>query len=603
MAVVLKDIGSLKRGREVVFCVWSPYADTAEVEIFSPGKKFIPMQKDEFGYWTGIMHTGMKKILYKYRLNKKLSRADPASRYQPEGVHGPSQVINTEFQWSDRGFKTLPVAEMIIYELHTGSFTTDNTFDGIKNKITYLKELGINAIEIMPVAQFPGYRNWGYDGVYPFAVQNTYGGPVKLKELVNTCHNNEIAVIMDVVYNHLGPEGNYFNDYGPYFTNKYSTPWGKAINFDDAWSDHVRNYFLQNAVMWFREYHIDALRLDAVHAIYDASAYPFLLELKELTEKISETDGRKYQLISESDLNDIQIINDYNKGGFNHNAQWMDDFHHCVHTLITGETTGYYEDFGEMDQLVKCMNQGFVYNGIYSRHRKKSFGNNSGKISKSKFVVCIQNHDQVGNRAQGDRLSTLVPFEKLKLAAACMILSPFVPMLFMGEEYGEENPFLYFISHTDEKLAEAVRKGRKKEFSSFHRHVKIPDPQAEETFNKCILEFNIKDKNREALFRFYQFLIKLNKTHPLLKTTGNIEFMAMNEDELLILHRKNNRHELNCYLNFSKKRVKLTGIKKVSKVILNSSEQKWSNRNESKFSLQQAEIEPYAVLILETNNE
>ena len=603
MPVVLIEIGSKIIQEGVAFCVWAPFAEDVEVEIISPQKKIFPMQKDKWGYWKVTMDEPGENILYNYLLNKKLSRPDPASRHQPQGVHGSSRVIKNIFKWTDNDWKPIAVGEMIIYELHTGIFTSEGTFESIKDKIPYFKDLGINTIELMPVAQFPGERNWGYDGVYPFAVQNSYGGPEKLKELVNACHNQEIAVIMDVVYNHLGPEGNYLNDYGPYFTDKYSTPWGKALNFDDAYSDHIRNYFIQNAIMWFREYHIDALRLDAVHAIFDASANPFLKELSEITKNVSREDGKEYQLIAESDLNDIKIVNDFEKGGYNHDAQWMDDFHHCVHTLLTGETKGYYSDFGTMEQLVKCINAGFVYDGIYSPHRNKTYGNSSREIPKSKFVVCIQNHDQVGNRAKGDRLSTFVSFEKLKLAAACMILSPFVPMLFMGEEYGEDNPFLYFISHTDKDLIKAVQEGRAKEFSSFEWKEEIPDPQSVETYKKCILNFNLlnNEKNKKH-FLFYKTLIELKKDHPLLKVTDQVQLNAENKDDLLIVRRKNKKQSLNCYFNFSDESIKLKFADN-EVIILNSGDKKWAGDNEKEQIEIHLMISPQTVIITEAQNE
>ena len=593
---MLKTIGAVRKEEEVEFCVWAPFRKNVEVEIFSPDKKTIPMQRNEYGYWIAkATHSG-GDVIYNYNLDKEVLRPDPASRYQPEGVHGPSQVWIDDFEWTDSDFAAPCMADMIIYELHTGTFTPKNNFEGIKEKIGYLKELDINTIELMPVAQFPGNRNWGYDGVYPFAVQNSYGGPSKLKELINECHNQGISVIMDVVYNHLGPEGNYLNDFGPYFTDKYSTPWGKALNFDDAYSDHVRNYFYQNAIMWFREYHINALRLDAVHAIYDASANPFLKELKKITEKISAEDGKNYQLIAESDLNDVKVVDEFEKGGYNHDAQWMDDFHHSVHTLITGENNGYYSDFGKLEQLVNCMNNGFVYDGIYSHHRKKLYGNSSAGIQKSKFVVCIQNHDQVGNRVEGDRLTNTVSTQKLQLAAACMFLSPYVPMLFMGEEYGEENPFLYFISHSEKNLIKAVREGRKKEFSSFDWKGKIPDPQSEETFKKCILNLSLRsDEKKKLIFGFYKFLISLRKTHPLLKPGGENNFKADNNDNLLTLTRQKDNITLTCYLNFSDKSFTLTktGNGKQS-ILLNTGKRK---EDENEFL---DEIAPFAVIITET---
>ena len=602
MPVDLREVGAMQEAGEIIFCVWAPFSSTMEVEIIAPTKQIIPLSQDESGYWSGNSKSEKEEVLYKYSIDKKLSRPDPASRYQPEGIHGPSSTVIDSFEWRDSSFKQIPVGEMIIYELHTGTFTHKNNFDGIKDKIPYLKDLGINTVELMPVGQFPGNRNWGYDGSYPFAVQNSYGGPEKLRELVNECHKENIAVIMDVVYNHLGPEGNYLNDFGPYFTEKYKTPWGKALNFDDAYSDPVRNYFIQNVIMWFRKYHIDALRLDAVHAILDTGARPFLLELKEITENISREDGKNYQLIAESDLNDVRIINSFAKGGFNHDAQWMDDFHHCVHTLVTDEKNGYYEDFGSIEQLVKCFNIGYVYNGIYSGHRKKTFGSNSENIPRNKFVVYVQNHDQVGNRAKGERLSSLVSFEKLKLAAACMILSPYVPMLFMGEEYGEENPFLYFISHSDNELVKAVREGRKKEFASFDWKVEVPDPHSGETFEKSILAFNfVNDNKKLTLFNYYKFLIELKKSHPLLIENNN--FHAGNENELLIMRRNNNKIELSCYLNFSEKKVKLNNLGKRVKVILNSNDKEWDGVNEAETALNKLFLEPFGVLLLEQKNE
>lgn len=602
MPADLREVGAKQEGGTIFFCVWAPFSSSMEVEIIAPTKQIIPLKQDEFGYWSGKYKSDKESVLYSYLIDKKNSRPDPASRYQPEGVHGPSSTVIDDFGWTDAGYKQVAIAEMIIYEMHTGTFSPANNFEGIKDKIPYLKELGINAIEIMPVAQFPGKRNWGYDGVYPFAVQNSYGGPQKLKELVNECHKENIAVIMDVVYNHLGPEGNYLNDFGPYFTEKYKTPWGKALNFDDEYSDHVRNYFIQNAIMWFRKYHIDALRLDAVHAIFDCSARPFLLELNELTEKISEEDGKNYQLIAESDLNDVRIINSYQTGGFNFNAQWLDDFHHCVHSLITGEKQGYYEDFGNVEQLVKSMNSGFVYNGIYSRHRKKTFGNNSENISKNKFVVFIQNHDQAGNRARGERLSSLVSFEKLKLAAACMILSPYVPMIFMGEEYGEENPFFYFVSHSDKELIKAVQKGRKKEFSFLNGDTAIPDAQAEETFERSILSFNyVNEKKKLIILNYYKFLISLKKTHPLLIENNN--FQAINDGGLVIMKRSNNKVKLNCYLNFSEKMIKLNLLEEKAKAILNSNAKEWNGLNLKESELNKLHLEPNSVLLIEQKNE
>ena len=407
------------------------------------------------------------------------SYSDPASLSQPEGVHGPSQAVNlNSFIWTDSQWKGVLPDELIIYELHTGTFSIAGTFDGIAGKIKYLKELGITAIEIMPVAQFPGSRNWGYDGVFPFAVQNSYGGSERLQKLVDACHQENIAVILDVVYNHLGPEGNYLSAFGPYFTDKYKTPWGKALNFDDEWSDEVRRYFVENALMWLRDFHIDGLRLDAVHEIKDFSAKHFLEELKDNTDKLNETSATTHFLIAESDLNDPRVIYPVEKGGYGIDLQWCDDFHHAVHALVTGETFGYYSDFGSIDHLSKSFNNAFVHDGTFSQFRKRTFGNRISDLPGSKFVVFTQNHDQIGNRMLGERMTSLVDHETLKILAAAILTSPYIPLIFMGEEYGETNPFRYFTSHQDKKLARAVRKGREKEFAWISGKVKVPDPQS-----------------------------------------------------------------------------------------------------------------------------
>ena len=369
----------------------------------------------------------------------------------------------------------------------------------------------------MPVAQFPGVRNWGYDGVYPFAVQNSYGGPEGLKSLVDACHKRGMAVILDVVYNHLGPEGNYLWDYGPYFTDKYKTPWGDAINFDGPYSDEVRNFFVQNALSWVTDYHIDALRIDAIHGIFDFSAKHFLREMGEAVHARAGELGRHIFVIPESDLNDVRVINPVELGGHGLDAQWNDDFHHCLRTLLTGEKSGYYEDFGTIDQMEKAYRDGFVYSGQYSPFRKRRHGNSSKDRPARQFVVFSQNHDQVGNRMQGERLSSLVSFEALKLAAGCVILSPYLPLLFMGEEYGETAPFLYFVSHADPVLIEAVCKGRKEDFRAFGWEGEPPDPEDERTFLASELHWEERTKGSHGtLLRFYQQLIALRTGTPAL---------------------------------------------------------------------------------------
>ncbi|MGC9341571.1 MAG: alpha-amylase family glycosyl hydrolase, partial [Bacteroidales bacterium] len=359
------------------FTLWAPELKDVKLEL-EDGKKLVDFKKRDFGYWTTTVEDLEPGTRYKYRINKKNSFPDPASLSQPGGVHEASELINLEeFEWTDREWKNIPLKSMIQYELHTGTFSKEGNFEGVISKLDYLKELGINTIEILPVAQFSGKRNWGYDGVYPYAVHDSYGGTFKLMELVNACHNKGIAVILDVVYNHLGPEGNYLSNFGPYFSGKYSTPWGNPINFDGPYSDGVRNYFIQNALMWCRDFHIDGLRLDAVHAIYDFSAKHVMQELAENLKKLSRQTGKDYFLVAESNLNDVRYINPMTKGGYGLDAQWNDDFHHSLHALVTGERNGYYMDFGTEQSLSKSIKNTFVYDGRYSEFRKKTYGNST----------------------------------------------------------------------------------------------------------------------------------------------------------------------------------------------------------------------------------
>jgi maltooligosyltrehalose trehalohydrolase len=463
------------------------------------------MTRGADGYWSCDVGGVAAGTVYDYQLDGGTICPDPASRHQPRGVHGPSAVVDTSFVWSDGDYRPPALSDYVIYELHVGTFSEAGTFDGVIEHLDELATLGVTAVELMPVAQFPGERNWGYDGVFPFAVQHSYGGPSGLQRLVDSCHGRGLAVILDVVYNHLGPEGNYLGEYGPYFTDTYRTPWGDAINFDGVGSDDVRQYFIQNALYWLRTLHIDALRLDAVHAIIDRSADPFLAELRR------RCDGHGY-LIPESDGNDRRLVTTTDRGGFCLDAQWNDDFHHALHTILTRETDGYYADFGSLDQLAKAYREGFVYSGQYSRYRRRRHGSSSRDIEADRLVVFAQNHDQVGNRAQGDRLASLVPHEALKLAAGAVLLSPYIPLIFMGEEYGETAPFLYFTSHTDPELGEAVRRGRRAEFAAFGWTGEVPDPQSPSTFHRSRLT---REAN-ETILDYYRHLIELRRGIPVL---------------------------------------------------------------------------------------
>lgn len=542
------------------FIVWAPLHKDMALKLISP-ENIIPMEMDDKGYWEATVDNVLPGTLYVYQIDNKIERPDPASRFQPEGVHGPSQVIDqNEFRWDDDSWKGVDLKDFIIYELHVGTFTEEGTFEAIIPYLDYLKDLGITAVELMPVAQFPGNRNWGYDGAYPFAVQNSYGGPDSLKSLVNACHKKGITVILDVVYNHLGPEGNYLSDFGPYFTSRYKTPWGDAVNFDGPYSDEVRRFFIDNALYWITEYHIDALRLDAIHGIFDFSARHFLQELGEIVRQNAFALNRKIYVIAESDLNDVRVINPVEIGGYGLDAQWNDDFHHSLHTLLTGESKGYYEDFGEIWHLEKAFREGFVYSGEYCKFRKRRHGSSTKDRPSNQFIIFSQNHDQVGNRVMGDRLSQTQSLEKLKLAAGIVILSPYIPLLFMGEEYGETSPFQYFVSHSDENLIESVRKGRKEEFSSFEWSGEIPDPQAESTFlnSKINIELH-KHRKHDTLFKFYKELIRLRKENPALRNSGkeNMEVKGFKDENVLFLRRWFEDDVIFCLYNFNKMDVKI----------------------------------------------
>lgn len=521
------------------FTVWAPFRDKVELVITGTGGKVMPMSKDKSGYWSVVLDNMRPGARYLYRLDG-FERADPASHFQPEGVPGPSETVDHgSFNWTDAGWKGLALPDMIIYEIHTGTFTPEGTFEGVVARLGELADLGINAIELMPVAQFPGDRNWGYDGVFPFSVQNTYGGPLGLKTLVDACHGKGIAVILDVVYNHFGPEGNYIDDFGPYHTDKYRTPWGKAINFDGPYCDEVRDFFIENAIHWSKNYHVDALRLDAVHNIFDFSARPFLKELKERADAYSGESGRRFYLIAESDLNDPVILRDSALYGYGLDAGWCEDFHHSLHALLTGESAGYYADFGDIAHFAKSLEEGFVYSGQYSEYRKKRFGATSTEIPKSRFIAFSQNHDQTGNRALGERLAGLAPFEALKLAAGAILLSPFIPLLFMGEEYGESAPYLYFISHSDPSIIEAVRIGRKKDLMNLGWTGDPPDPQSTETYLRSKIRWEDRYSGKHsALLRFYKTLIGLRKNNPALKTPGGrVKTFCIEKEKVVLIER------------------------------------------------------------------
>ncbi len=568
-------------GGRCEFLVWAPKPAEVSLKLFAPQERVLPMVRQGRGYWRATADNVLPGSRYQFFLDGERSRPDPASHFQPDGVHGPSAVVDhRSFAWSDQGWSVPSLAELVVYELHVGAFTAAGTFEAAIPRLEQLRELGITAIELMPVAQFPGSRNWGYDGVQPYAVQNSYGGPHGLKKLVDAAHRAGLAVVLDVVYNHLGPEGNYLWDYGPYFTDRYRTPWGEAINFDGAHSDEVRRYFLQNALHWFKNYHIDALRLDAVHAINDFSAKPFLQELAEQTREFCLGNRRQCLLIAESDLNDARLIRPIEAGGVGLDAQWSDDFHHALHTLLTGENLGYYADFGRTGDLVKAFREGFVLSWRYSTYRKRRHGSSSADRPAHQFFVCSQNHDQVGNRMLGERLIALAGFEGAKLAAAAVLLSPFAPVLFMGEEYGEDNPFPYFVSFEDENLVEGVRRGRREEFRHFHGAGEPPDPQAVGTFERARLDWDKRERgSHRAMADFYRELLRLRREHPVLarRDKDHLEGWGLEEERLLWLRRWRDRDEIWVLMNFNRQEVcsPFPGRQGRWRKVLDSADRQW----------------------------
>ncbi|MCA1830558.1 MAG: malto-oligosyltrehalose trehalohydrolase [Actinobacteria bacterium] len=509
------------------FCVWAPVATRASV--VSEGTRY-DLTSRVHGYFDGIfpIEAGAR---YRFALDDDEPLADPASRSQPDGVHGESEVVDlSAFDWTDGTWEGMKPGVPIM-EIHAGTFSSEGTFDGVIPSLRELRALGIGAIEIMPVAQFPGARNWGYDGVFPYAVQNTYGGPPGLMRLVDAAHREGIAVILDVVYNHLGPEGAVHDRFGPYFTDRYRTPWGRAVNVDGPGSDEVRRYFIENALQWLVDLHIDGLRLDAVHGIFDTSPYPFLAELADAVAPTGKV------LIAESETNDRRVVTPRAHDGLGVDAVWSDDFHHAVHAIVTGEDDGYYCDYGSVELLARAYTDGFAYQGEYSAYRDRRHGSTAGGLLAERFVVAIQNHDQIGNRAFGERLDRLCSFAQRKLATGLLLTSPFVPLIFMGEEYGEEAPFLYFVSHTDRALLEAVRKGRAEEFAAFGWKDEPPDPGDEKTFLRCVLDRSLRNDGTHAhLYELYRTLLAL-RARPAL-ATGHKENASVECDGSTMIARR-----------------------------------------------------------------
>jgi maltooligosyltrehalose trehalohydrolase len=510
--------------------VWAPNARI--VRILTGGHE-SEMAKLDGGWWSDETPVPADAD-YAFRLDDDgTPLPDPRSPWQPYGVDGPSRrVDHAAFRWSDGEWQAPPLPSAVIYELHVGTFTPGGTFDSAIHRLGHLSSLGITHVELMPVPEFSGDWGWGYDGVDLYAPHHAYGGPLGLKRFVDACHSQGIAVLLDVVYNHLGPAGNYLSRFGPYFTKKYLTPWGEAMNLDGAGSSEVRRFLSDNALMWLRDYHIDGLRLDAIHAIYDLSAVHFLEQLAQEVDELETQTGRRLVLIAESDLNDPRVVTPIEECGYGMDAQWNDDFHHALHTALTGECTGYYRDFAGLRDLAKSLQSAFVYDGRYSDFRERHHGRKPRGLPGTRFVGFLQNHDQVGNRARGERASHYMNLGQLQIGAALVLCSPFVPLLFQGEEFGASTPFCYFTQHADPELARAVTEGRRAEFAAFGWNAsEIPDPQNPNTFLRSKLDWNEPAREpHKTLLEWHRNLISLRKAIPALRD-GRLEDVGVQFDD------------------------------------------------------------------------
>jgi maltooligosyltrehalose trehalohydrolase len=518
--------------------VWAPRSEAVSVRLGDGRTE--PLEAADQGYHHGIVADCPAGSRYRYVLDDGRAFADPASRHQPEGVLGPSEVVDlAAHRWRDGSYRPRPLFEHVISELHVGTATTEGTLDAAVDWLDHLADVGITALELLPISQFAGARNWGYDGVLPFSVHDTYGGPAALQRFVDECHGRGLAVILDVVYNHIGPVGNVLGDFGPYFTERYKTPWGPALNFDGRGSDHVRSFFLATVTQWFVDFHVDALRLDAIHSIVDGTAIPFLAELTALSAHLGERLGRPCPLVAESADNDPWVVSPRAASGLGMDAQWNDDFHHALHAVLTGERIGYYVDFGQLDDLARVMNEGFALQGEYCAYRGRRHGAPSGFLEPERFVVFAQNHDQIGNRPRGERLSSLVDFDRQRLAAAVVLLAPGVPLLFMGEEYGETAPFPYFVDHRDEALNRAVQEGRAAEMRAFGFDEVQLDPVAESTFAAAVPDRSLRHADgHRALLELHRRLIALRRSEPALARSERSEVAASVAGPVLTLTRR-----------------------------------------------------------------
>ena len=527
------------------FRVWAPKCKSVAVRLLDRTGQLLPLEPRDGGYFEIFANDVPPGTRYLYCLDNRRERPDPVSRHQAEGVHGPSTIVDRAFAWTDTDWRGLPFADLILYELHVGTYTADGSFDAIIPHLDGLADLGINALELLPLAQTPGVRNWGYDGVYLFAPRDDYGGPAGLKRLVDAAHARGMAVLQDVVYNHLGPEGNYLRDFGHYFTERHHTPWGSAINVAYDHSDAVRAFFLENAQMWQHEYHLDGLRLDAVQEIPDGTARSFLAELADTV----QGQERPFHLIAETSANDIRNVRPTSACGFGMDAVWNDDFHHSLRALLTPDRNGYYQDFGSVALHARAWREGFSFQGEFYAYRGRRHGSPTTGLDASHFVIYNQNHDQVGNRARSNRLIVEAGFAAAKVAAASMLLSPYVPMLFMGEEFAETAPFPFFVDHGDPHLIDATRRGRAAEYAEFLQPHEMPDPQDAATFASAKLSH---DRGSPEMLRFYRDLIRLRRTLPALRAPReNMDSLVEEAAKRLTIRRWSAKDEVWLVFGFS----------------------------------------------------
>jgi maltooligosyltrehalose trehalohydrolase len=551
----------LQEDNHCEFRVWSPYAKAVEVHLLSTAEgaaetdRMVSMARIENDYFRAVVENVMPGQLYRYRLDGKNEYPDPVSRYQPEGVSGSSQVVDRRYLWGAESWMGLPLKEFIIYEIHIGTYSPEGTYLSAIPYLDELIELGITAVELMPVNQFPGAWGWGYDGVFQFAPHNSYGTPDDFKALIDACHERGIAVILDVVYNHFGPEGNPLPNYAPYTQPIYKGPWGDAVNVDGKYSDEVRAFFIENAFYWLNEFRIDALRLDATHFIYDFSPYTFLEELTDKIDVLCQHSGRSIYLIAEDDRNLAKLVQPRDEGGIGMNVQWLDDFHHSLHTNMIGENFAYYQDFGQFWQLEQTFRDGFVYTGQYAPNRKRRHGTSSAEIPAERFIVFIQNHDQIGNRMPNDRITKIFSHEQFKLAIGTVLISPYLPMLFMGDEYGETASFEYFINYAGADLLQAVRKGRVETFSFLMPPgTEPPDPGSKDAFEMSKLNHRLRTKGvHKVLLEYHKTLIALRKSIPALAEPDKLrlEVKAYGREKIVYLRRWNGESEIFAALSFS----------------------------------------------------